>query len=257
MRWRYGFYEQYRNGVRVIAHGGDLTAFHSELVLIPSAKVGLFISFNSSGKDELRLQAAHRGVRSLHGSLLPAPGAAARCTAGRHEGARRRRRRPLRRQPPRREEPLQLLLHVRPVGRDGARRRQTSRSAASTASTASRRSSARSSRGCGGGRRRDAPRRHARRTRARRHPRAGRLWSNHRAAAAAGVAQQSVAAARDPGRGRHRGTGAADPRGRIPATALRARRVLRRQSPTRIGARSLVAILQLLRVHRPRRDRCC
>ena len=49
-RWRYGFYEQYRNGVRVIAHGGDLTAFHSELVLIPSAKVGLFVSFNSSGK---------------------------------------------------------------------------------------------------------------------------------------------------------------------------------------------------------------
>ena len=47
----YGFYEQSRNGVRVIAHGGDLTAFHSELVLIPAAKVGLFISFNSSGKN--------------------------------------------------------------------------------------------------------------------------------------------------------------------------------------------------------------
>ncbi|HKS56648.1 MAG TPA: serine hydrolase domain-containing protein [Steroidobacteraceae bacterium] len=46
-----GFYEQSRNGVRVIAHGGDLTAFHSELVLIPSAKVGMFISFNSSGKN--------------------------------------------------------------------------------------------------------------------------------------------------------------------------------------------------------------
>ena len=46
----HGFYEQHRNGVRVIAHGGDLTAFHSELVLIPSAKVGLFVSFNSSGK---------------------------------------------------------------------------------------------------------------------------------------------------------------------------------------------------------------
>ena len=47
----YGFYEQSRNGVRVIAHGGDLTAFHSELVLIPSAKVGLFVSFNSLGKE--------------------------------------------------------------------------------------------------------------------------------------------------------------------------------------------------------------
>jgi CubicO group peptidase (beta-lactamase class C family) len=47
----HGFYEQSRNGVHAIAHGGDLTAFHSELVLIPSAKVGLFISFNSSGKE--------------------------------------------------------------------------------------------------------------------------------------------------------------------------------------------------------------
>jgi hypothetical protein len=37
--------------VHAIAHGGDLTAFHSELVLIESAKVGLFMSFNSSGKD--------------------------------------------------------------------------------------------------------------------------------------------------------------------------------------------------------------
>jgi CubicO group peptidase (beta-lactamase class C family) len=47
----HGFYEQNRNGVRAIAHGGDLTAFHSELVLIPSAKVGLYMSFNSLGKD--------------------------------------------------------------------------------------------------------------------------------------------------------------------------------------------------------------
>ena len=44
-----GFYEQNRNGVRAIAHGGDLTAFHSDLVLFPSAKVGLFMSFNSIG----------------------------------------------------------------------------------------------------------------------------------------------------------------------------------------------------------------
>ena len=47
----HGFYEQNRNGIRAIAHGGDLVAFHSELVLIPEAKVGLFVSFNSRGKD--------------------------------------------------------------------------------------------------------------------------------------------------------------------------------------------------------------
>jgi CubicO group peptidase (beta-lactamase class C family)/uncharacterized membrane protein YozB (DUF420 family) len=47
----HGFYEQSRNGMRAIAHGGDLVAFHSELILIPAAKVGLFFSFNSSGKN--------------------------------------------------------------------------------------------------------------------------------------------------------------------------------------------------------------
>jgi CubicO group peptidase (beta-lactamase class C family) len=46
-----GFYEQNRNGLRAIAHGGDLTAFHSDLILIPPAKVGLFMSFNSIGRN--------------------------------------------------------------------------------------------------------------------------------------------------------------------------------------------------------------
>jgi Beta-lactamase len=48
-----GFYEQNRNGTRAIAHGGDLTAFHSDLLLIPHAKVGLYLSFNSVGRDHL------------------------------------------------------------------------------------------------------------------------------------------------------------------------------------------------------------
>lgn len=46
-----GFYEQSRNGVRAIAHGGDLTAFHSDLLLIPHAKTGLYVSFNSIGRE--------------------------------------------------------------------------------------------------------------------------------------------------------------------------------------------------------------
>jgi CubicO group peptidase (beta-lactamase class C family) len=48
-----GFYEQNRNGTRAIAHGGDLTAFHSDLLLIPHAKVGLYLSFNSVGRNHL------------------------------------------------------------------------------------------------------------------------------------------------------------------------------------------------------------
>jgi CubicO group peptidase (beta-lactamase class C family) len=46
-----GFYEQNRNGVRAIAHGGDLTAFHSDLLLFPHANVGVFMSFNSVGRN--------------------------------------------------------------------------------------------------------------------------------------------------------------------------------------------------------------
>jgi hypothetical protein len=46
-----GFYEQRRNGIRAIAHGGDVIAFHSDLLLIPEARVGLFMSFNSVGRN--------------------------------------------------------------------------------------------------------------------------------------------------------------------------------------------------------------
>jgi len=46
-----GFYEQNRNGFRAIAHGGDLIAFHSDLLLIPAARVGIFMSFNSVGRN--------------------------------------------------------------------------------------------------------------------------------------------------------------------------------------------------------------
>ena len=47
----HGFYEASTNGQRVIAHGGDTVAFHSDLNLFPQAGVGIFVSFNSAGKD--------------------------------------------------------------------------------------------------------------------------------------------------------------------------------------------------------------
>ncbi len=47
-----GFYEDSRNGHRVIAHGGDTIYFHSDLHLIPDADVGLFVSYNSAGRGE-------------------------------------------------------------------------------------------------------------------------------------------------------------------------------------------------------------
>jgi CubicO group peptidase (beta-lactamase class C family) len=49
-----GFYEETRNGHRIIGHGGDTENFHSDLHLIPDANVGFFISYNSAGKGENR-----------------------------------------------------------------------------------------------------------------------------------------------------------------------------------------------------------
>lgn len=46
----YGFYEETRNGQRIIGHGGDTIYFHSDLHLLVDQKVGFFISYNSAGK---------------------------------------------------------------------------------------------------------------------------------------------------------------------------------------------------------------
>ena len=47
-----GFYEETRNGHRIIGHGGDTEYFHSDLHLIQDANVGFFISYNSAGRHE-------------------------------------------------------------------------------------------------------------------------------------------------------------------------------------------------------------
>jgi len=49
-----GFYEETRNGQRIIGHAGDTQYFHSDLHLIPDAGLGFFISYNSAGKGEAR-----------------------------------------------------------------------------------------------------------------------------------------------------------------------------------------------------------
>ena len=48
----HGFYEETRNGRRIIGHGGDTVAFHSDLHLIPDAGFGFFISYNSAGRGQ-------------------------------------------------------------------------------------------------------------------------------------------------------------------------------------------------------------
>ncbi|MBA3692559.1 MAG: serine hydrolase [Acidobacteria bacterium] len=49
----YGFYEESRNGRRIIGHAGDTVQFHSDLHLIPDAGIGFFISYNSAGRGQI------------------------------------------------------------------------------------------------------------------------------------------------------------------------------------------------------------
>src|SRR5437868_9210745 len=44
------FMEYSMNGQRIIGHGGDTLWFHSDMVLVPEAHLGYFISYNSAGK---------------------------------------------------------------------------------------------------------------------------------------------------------------------------------------------------------------
>lgn len=47
----YGFYEETRNGHRIIGHGGDTVFFHSDLHLVPDQNLGFFVSYNSAGNS--------------------------------------------------------------------------------------------------------------------------------------------------------------------------------------------------------------
>ena len=53
-----GFYEQTRNGQRIIAHAGDTIYFHSDLLLMPQANVGFFVSYNSAGSGKIDARSA-------------------------------------------------------------------------------------------------------------------------------------------------------------------------------------------------------
>jgi CubicO group peptidase (beta-lactamase class C family) len=48
-----GFYEKSRPGLRVIGHGGDTNWFHTDLALIPSEDLGVFVSYNTASGGEL------------------------------------------------------------------------------------------------------------------------------------------------------------------------------------------------------------
>ena len=83
-----GFYEQWVNGHRAIAHGGDTVWFHSYLWLFPDADIGVYVSMNSPGQagdvGAVRSALFHKFAdRYLPGPADPLPQVDAR-TAERH-----------------------------------------------------------------------------------------------------------------------------------------------------------------------------
>jgi CubicO group peptidase (beta-lactamase class C family) len=53
-----GFYEESRNGHRIIGHGGDTIYFHSDLHLVLDTGLGFLVSYNSAGKGEISARSA-------------------------------------------------------------------------------------------------------------------------------------------------------------------------------------------------------
>jgi CubicO group peptidase (beta-lactamase class C family) len=53
-----GFYEETRNGHRIIGHGGDTVYFHSDMHLMPDSALGFFVSYNSAGKGDISPRSA-------------------------------------------------------------------------------------------------------------------------------------------------------------------------------------------------------
>ena len=95
-----GFYQQNVNGHRVIAHGGDLNYFHSDLWLFLDDHVGMFISVNAIGKDGLGEGIRDDVFREFSDRYFPRPDpvlpidaatakAHAQMIAGRYETTRR------------------------------------------------------------------------------------------------------------------------------------------------------------------------
>ena len=69
-----GFYESNYKGRRMISHGGDTLWFHSDLHLFLDDGVGLFVSFNSPGKDGASGRLRQTLFQELADRYLPTPG---------------------------------------------------------------------------------------------------------------------------------------------------------------------------------------
>ena len=68
-----GFFERDRNGHRVREHGGDTQFFHSRLAMFMDDGVGVFMSFNSSGKEGAAYKIREALLAKFADRYFPAP----------------------------------------------------------------------------------------------------------------------------------------------------------------------------------------
>jgi hypothetical protein len=69
----HGFYQHNINGRRVIGHGGDTTGFHSDLHLFLDDGTGLYVSFNSGGKQGTSTSLRQAIFEQFADRYFPAP----------------------------------------------------------------------------------------------------------------------------------------------------------------------------------------
>ncbi|MGN6375650.1 MAG: serine hydrolase [Sphingomonas sp.] len=68
-----GFYQESGNGLNIIGHGGDTIWFHSDLHLYLDKNVGLFMAFNSRGKEDAVYPLRAKLFEEFTDRYFPAP----------------------------------------------------------------------------------------------------------------------------------------------------------------------------------------
>jgi hypothetical protein len=68
-----GFFERDRNGHRVREHGGDTQYFHSKLAMFMDDDVGMFVSFNTTGKQAASVALREALFAQFADRYFPAP----------------------------------------------------------------------------------------------------------------------------------------------------------------------------------------
>jgi hypothetical protein len=69
----HGFFEENRNGHRIIGHGGDTILFHSDCHLLLDDGVGIFFSFNSRGARDSNYETREALFHGFLDRYFPAP----------------------------------------------------------------------------------------------------------------------------------------------------------------------------------------